>query len=441
MEAGDWLVEAVEVIRGDEAWQRVQSANSFNDPPMAGNEYALVLVRARYTGKGEGDIDQRDFWITGSRGRADRVASVVDPGPELDYTMQPGGEAEGWITFEVGESESQLMLIFDVDSTISLFLALEPDAKVRVDAGSLSSPNNAGLSRADPAAVGETLVTEELALTVLDQLRGDDAFPALVNANQFNDPPPDGFQYVSLLIQVQSVSSADTFNLIWESDFKSTGDSRVLYNTARVVDPEPQLDFQLFPGATAQGWVTLLAPTHETGLMLRFDKGGVRFLALDEMAGVPVAAKPLAEPTDLGVERDSPIPFGAIATNEKLEVHVLEVVRGETALAMARNANQFNDEPEQGMEYLQVRVSVRNISAGEEYILVDDGWFATIGSRSIIWDNPAVVEPEPRLRALLYSGGVWEGWVTLQAAVDETDVLLVLERPYGGGGRRYLALS
>ena len=114
MEAGDWRFEAIEVIRGDEAWQRIQSANQFNNPPTAGNEYVAVLVRARYEGEGEEDIDQFDFRITGSRGRADRVAfGRLTLILELDYTLQAGGDVEGWVTFEVGEAESQLMLIFD----------------------------------------------------------------------------------------------------------------------------------------------------------------------------------------------------------------------------------------------------------------------------------------------------------------------------------------
>ena len=113
MEAGDWRFEALEVIRGDEAWRRIQSANQFNNPPTAGNEYLVVLVRAGYAGEGEEDIDQFDFRITGSWGRADRVASVIDLDPWLRYTLQAGGEVEGWVAFQIGEAESQLMLIFD----------------------------------------------------------------------------------------------------------------------------------------------------------------------------------------------------------------------------------------------------------------------------------------------------------------------------------------
>ena len=452
MEAGDWRFEAIEVIRGDEAWQRIQSANQFNNPPTAGNEYVAVLVRARYEGEGEEDIDQFDFRITGSRGRADRVAFVIDLDPWLDYTLQAGGDVEGWVTFEVGEAESQLMLIFDrfrVFDDVPVFLALEADAQIAVDRSALPATTDGGRSRAEPAAVGATVVTDTWAITVLEHVRGDDAVAAVAAANQFNDPPPEGFEYVSVLIGAQAVSSMDAFRAFGKFDFRMTGNARVLYDVPALVDPEPPLDVELFPGGVAQGWATFVAAQDETGLMLRFgplgsiDDTDTRFLALDNAAGVPVADAPLAQPTEVGIDRESPVPFGELATTDQWEARVLEVVRGEDALALAREANQFNDDPDPGMEYVQVRVWVRSIGTGEDAESIGSSWFATIGSESVLWDLPWVVEPAPKLDARLYTGGVWEGWVTLQAAIGEADLLLVFESlfDFTGEGRRYLALS
>ena len=69
--------------------------------------------------------------------------------------------------------------------------------------------------------------------------------------------------------------------------------------------------------------------------------------------------------------------------------------------------------------------------------------FATIGSENVRWNVPLVVDSEPNLDVHLYTGGAWEGWVTLQAAIGETDLLLVFEPlfDFTGEGRRYLALS
>ena len=306
-----------------------------------------------------------------------------------------------------------------------------------------------GLSRVDPAPVGSTVVTDEWSITVLEQFRGDDALAAVVAANQFNDPPPHGFEYVSVLVHAQSVSPADEFMKIEESSFRITGNARVLYGVPSTVDPAPQFGFDLFPGGEGRGWMTFIVQSDDKGLMLRYgpgffsDDSNARFLALDDGAGVPLTAAPLAESTGLGVDRESPVPLGELATTDRFEVRVLEVVRGEDALAMAREANQFNDDPDPGMEYVQVRMWVRNIGDGGDFASIDDGWSKTIGSENVLWDRPSVVEPTPDLDARLYVGGVWEGWVTLQATINETDVLLVFEPPFdfGDGNRRYLALS
>lgn len=37
-----------QVVRGEEAWQRVQAANMFNRAPKEGQEYVLASVRLEY---------------------------------------------------------------------------------------------------------------------------------------------------------------------------------------------------------------------------------------------------------------------------------------------------------------------------------------------------------------------------------------------------------
>ena len=94
------------------------------------------------------------------------------------------------------------------------------------------------------------------------------------------------------------------------------------------------------------------------------------------------------------------------------------------------------------MEYVQVRAWVRNIGAGAEAMHIGESWFATIGSENVRWNVPLVVDPVPNLDAHLYTAGAWEGWVTLQAAIGEADLLLVFEPlfDFTGEGRRYLAM-
>ena len=452
MEAGDWRFEALEVIRGDEAWRRIQAANKFNEPPGAGSQYVLVLVRARYEGENDEDIDHRDFRITGLLGRADRATSVLGLGPWLNYTLHAGDDVEGWVAFEVSEDESRLMLVYDrrrVFDDVPVFMALEPDARLSVDRDALPVLNDDGQSRAAPAAVGSTVVTDTWAITVLEYVRGDTARRALSAAAGLPFIAAPGFEFINVLVRIQAVSSVDAISQIRGFDFQLTGNERVVYPVRSEPDLEPHLGFELFPGGVALGWLSSGAAQAETGLMLGYVprdsslEADVRFLALDDGAGVPIADVPLATATELGVDRESPVPLGELATTDQWEVRVLEVVRGEAALARVREADRFNDDPDQGMEYVQVRVRARSIGAGADAVQIDESWFSTIGGEDVRWDAPKLIEPRPWLEAQLYSGGAGEGWVTLQAAVDETDLLLVFEPlfDFSGEARRYLALS
>jgi hypothetical protein len=119
------------------------------------------------------------------------------------------------------------------------------------------------------------------------------------------------------------------------------------------------------------------------------------------------------------------------------------MVRGEAAWSMVQAVNQFNDPPEAGMEYVAVRVRARYIKPEDATGRIYSGDFKTLGSTSVLHDSPSVVDPEPALDATLYPGGEAEGWIIVQAKVDESDLLLVFDPlfDYDDQNRRFLSLT
>lgn len=61
-------IQVIESIREDDAWQMIQSANSFNEPPADGMECILVKIKAisNYEDSDEHYISDWDFNLTGS---------------------------------------------------------------------------------------------------------------------------------------------------------------------------------------------------------------------------------------------------------------------------------------------------------------------------------------------------------------------------------------
>lgn len=440
VKAPNWDIQILEVIKGDEAWAQIQAANQFNEPSPEGMEYLLVKIKATstYSDAESHSIDGNDFAVTGDRFVYYQRASIVPPEPELSAELFPGGETEGWIPFTVGVGEGSLMVVVDellnFDDDRFRFIALDEGASVVVDQGLFDiDPASAGLSRSSPASLGETVTTDDWEITVLDMIRGDEAWAAVQTANQFNEPPNEGMEYVAVKLAVRYIGTVDRAVNIDGSEFDLTGEHNILYNRPSIVDPTPALDVYLYPGGQYEGWNVMEAQQGEGHLMVRFEPlfeftdNEARYLALVDQASVAVpAALSDIEPNGLGLERSNPAPLGETVITDNWELTITEVVRGIEALTLVQQANQFNDPPDPGMEYVAIKVRVRNISTDDKPEDISDSSFRLVDNSNIEFDLPSIVEPDPALDIRLYPDGEYEGWVVLQASDGGSDLIALV---------------
>jgi hypothetical protein len=129
-----------------------------------------------------------------------------------------------------------------------------------------------GSSRFTPAPFGATVATDKWQVTVLEVIRGDEAWQMVQATNQFNEAPGEGMEYVAVKVRVEYITTDQAAETTRVSDawLKATGEANVLYDNPSVVDPEPALDADLFPGGQAEGWATLQAAQGEGGLVAVF---------------------------------------------------------------------------------------------------------------------------------------------------------------------------
>ena len=115
-----------------------------------------------------------------------------------------------------------------------------------------------GLSRAQPAPLGETVVAGPVELHVREIIVGADAVAAVLAASGANAAPREGMTYVAVRLAARNVGTSP----LWldNDDFAVTGDSDLLYRFLGALPPEPALDFELAPGEAAEGWVTFGVP-------------------------------------------------------------------------------------------------------------------------------------------------------------------------------------
>jgi hypothetical protein len=250
----------------------------FNEVAPEGMEYLLVKIHAKstYTDSDEHSISGCDFDVTGDRLSNYTCGMIVAPDPQLDANLFSGGETEGWAAYLVGQGEGNLILVVDetlnFDSDAKRYIALDDGASIDISPDLANiKPNSMGKERNAPGNRADKIITEDWEWFIVDVIRGDDAWKMAQEANQFNDPPAEGFEYIAVKIHVRYIGTEDKAANIDGTFFKSTGSANVLYDAPTVVDPSPQLDIWLYPGGEFEGWIVVQASQGETNMVLVFE--------------------------------------------------------------------------------------------------------------------------------------------------------------------------
>lgn len=308
-------------------------------------------------------------------------------------------------------------------------------------------PPQAGLSRANPYPVGAAAEAPNWRVEVLEMVRGDKAWQLIREVNMFNQPAPEGQAYVAVRVRVTSTHTDTTTHPIRATDFRLTGDQLIRYFKATGVPPEPSLEAELRSGESAEGWTIFLTGAEEGGLILIFDSIGepdpeaVRFLALEP--GAAFVRNPALDeeaPTRLGTDLREPAALGATVITEDWALTIMELARGDIAYEMLITANPFNDPPAEGMEHIALLVEAIYLGAREGAAL-SDSQFALVGPDGTVYERISVVDPEPALDATFYPGGIYTGWLVLQAPLNEPVVLRFTPQFSGDYDIRYLGFQ
>jgi hypothetical protein len=314
------------------------------------------------------------------------------------------------------------------------------------------TPVPIGLSRTNPYPQSEVITTSDWEVRVLETKRGDQAWQDLKAANMFNMTPPDNMEYILVKLHVKNISNDSEEHSIGECDFGITGSQKINYTCAMVVivAPEPQLDGKLYSGGEIEGWAGYLMFKGETNLILvmnetnNSDQDPVRYIALDEGASVSISSDLAGiQPTSLGTSRENPAKLNEKVTTEDWEIAVIETVRGDAAWQMIKDANEYNDPPAEGMEYIAVKIHMRYIGTAEKSDRMEDFSFSATGSKNVLYEYKYVSGPYPSISISLFPGGEAEGWTVVQVAQGETGIILVFQPwlNFNDEDRRYISLE
>lgn len=134
------------------------------------------------------------------------------------------------------------------------------------EVGTAGSPVPLGTAQLVENADGQSI-----SVTVSEVIRGDDALDRIMAANQFNDPPTEGFEYVLLHVDVSTPADNEGAITLDHSSLQVVTNNRVI----RWFDAGsgacclvPEFDFQMLPGGTGDGWVALLVAVDDPAPMM-----------------------------------------------------------------------------------------------------------------------------------------------------------------------------
>lgn len=272
----NWEVAVLDFLRGQAAWAQLQDSGS-NEPPGVGEEYVLVQFHIRNLSR-SGEEESLKLALTGSGLTLYHSfdAHIYPPGPYLDAHMAGGEEATGWYGYRIRQGETDLILVVEElynYEAPAWYAALAENASVATAVEALTSitPTNIGATFAGPAPFGQIATGEDWQLTVKEVVRGDAAWQMAQQANQFNDPPAAGMEYVAVRLLARYIGTDEAGETIGNYFFEMMAGADRPYERVAVVKPEPELDYHFFPGGEGEGWVYLQAPAGAENLVLRFD--------------------------------------------------------------------------------------------------------------------------------------------------------------------------
>jgi hypothetical protein len=144
---------------------------------------------------------------------------------------------------------------------------------------SITSPAPIGVTVAGIVEVGTGYTSHELydiSITLLEVLRGSEAWGRIRVADVSNGLPDAGFEYVLARIKFEFYARGAPGNLSHQlngAQFIALSRDGQRYQVTSTVPPAPELKGTLFSGDSAEGWIVFQVPENDGKPLMTFDAG------------------------------------------------------------------------------------------------------------------------------------------------------------------------
>ena len=436
----------------EDAWPEIQAESSWNDPPKSGNKFRIIEVRVQVVNghyDATNSISPYDFKAVGSSGIKFSVGGECGAVPnELNSTtMFQGAVIQGNLCVEVPETETDLQIYYEsgYDSQKYWSKAVQPSSIEllrNVSPEVITDPTvNIGTRRTNPALAGWTLLTDNgLGITVTSI--NSDAWPEVLAANSYNDPPKSGNNYRMIEVRIQVVDGYFNEGItISHYDFQVVGSSAIWAGSCGLypVLPNP-ISATIYQGAVIQGNLCVEVPETETDLLLYYQSSSDSpqfWSKIEEPYSMEalrnVSSKVVTDSSvNIGTRRTNPVLEGStLLTDDGLGITVMSV--NEDAWPEIQAESSWNDPPKSGNKFriIEVRVQVVNghYDATNSISPYD---FKAVGSSGIKFSvgGECGAVPNELNSTTMFQGAVIQGNLCVEVPETETDLQIYYESGY-----------
>jgi hypothetical protein len=153
---------------------------------------------------------------------------------------------------------------------------------------------------------------------------------------------------------------------------------------------------------------------------------------------IPVDPTPLRAPLVTAVQIGDG--YGNLDRPFDVRITVLDVLRGEKAWVLIKDAGEFNQPPKTGFEHLLAYIRFEYLAKTGNYTASMDSFSATSADGKE-YDTPSIKTPTPAFGGRLYPEDSLEGWIAFLVARDDSKPLMAFgQTGIQGPGRIWFQL-
>lgn len=253
------------IFAGDTAEAYGYFTEDFQDQCSLEDFTAVMAIARVFLGdldEDDIDISVKDVRFEGEKAFVTMEGSIN--GEKIDLESESAG-AEYWV-LEDGEWKFGTT---DEGSCEDELDFGDGEGETDDDATPVTGP---GSSRSEPAEIGEAVDIDNLRITVIEA--DTDAYARLDELSEFDSTPTPGRRVVLARVRVEHIGedAGDETVQVYESDFKVTGSSNVVFDgfeqDASCGFYDDTISGEIFSGGVVEGWFCIQVPEDETDLLL-----------------------------------------------------------------------------------------------------------------------------------------------------------------------------